>query len=333
MILYCISRATSSTLVLTDHPFSAKTTTMIKILTSTEDRSVNFVRPSNQESRYVRREDDYFIVYLSSHNGCNKACRFCHLTQTKQTDMVEASVDEMLFQAASVIEHYEKMVRDRKEPEANRIHFNWMARGDALASSVILTKWAELTRGLRELAAGSGIVDVQFNISSIFPKEEMSEVIDDRYFEKIYDAFYSKEIEDSKNMPVFYYSLYSMREQFRKRWLPKAADPRLILDALTKWQNRTGQPVVLHWAMIEGENDSAMDVAGIAGAIRFFGLKAKFNLVRYNPYSVMLGHEPAEAIIQRRFDEMVLEMKAPGSRIVPRVGRDVFASCGTFVTK
>ena len=31
-------------------------------LVSSQDRSVNFVWPSGQEARYVRREDDYIIV-------------------------------------------------------------------------------------------------------------------------------------------------------------------------------------------------------------------------------------------------------------------------------
>jgi len=50
-----------------------------KILQSQEDQSVNFIADDGNdgflEARYVRREDNYFIVYLSSQTGCIKACQ------------------------------------------------------------------------------------------------------------------------------------------------------------------------------------------------------------------------------------------------------------------
>ena len=61
-----------------------------KILKSNLDQSVNFVE--NQlvgflESRYVRKVDEYFICYLSSQTGCNRGCKFCHLTASGQTQL------------------------------------------------------------------------------------------------------------------------------------------------------------------------------------------------------------------------------------------------------
>lgn len=66
---------------------------MDMILISKEDASANVVM-GKFEARFVQRTPDYFIIYVSSHQGCNQACRFCHLTQTKQTDMTPASIGD-----------------------------------------------------------------------------------------------------------------------------------------------------------------------------------------------------------------------------------------------
>jgi 23S rRNA (adenine2503-C2)-methyltransferase len=289
---------------------------VMKTLRSSIDRSVNFVLDNGQEARYVRREEEYFIVYLSSHNGCNKACRFCHLTQTGQTDFVEATLGDFFVQAKLVLDHYVAQVSSGAEPPARRINFNWMARGEPLDNSVVTGQWDNLVKGLSTMCAPLGIDDLSFNISSIIP------------------ASYNLEFKFSGDVqPHIYYSLYSLKDGFRRRWLPKAHAPVEVVAQLAKWQEKTHGKVTLHWAMIAGENDDEETMAQIANLISQSRLDAKFNLVRYNPYSDGQGVEPDESILQNRFKQIIPVMKAEGSRIVPRVGFDVQASCGMFVPK
>ena len=108
----------------------------ITVLRSNQDSSINYIFETEQEARYVRRNDDELIVYLSSHNGCNKACRFCHLTQSGQTNFTESSLIEILAQANAVLTEYVGGVYNGK-PKASVIHYNFMARGEALSSTVV----------------------------------------------------------------------------------------------------------------------------------------------------------------------------------------------------
>lgn len=285
-------------------------------LISKEDKSVNFIYDNWLEARFVRREAEYFIVYLSSHDGCNKACRFCHLTQTGQTSFNGTTMEEYLMQAQEVLNYYDS-IKD-SQGAAKRVNFNFMARGEALANEVILTNAKELFSKLENLAKERGLI-ARFNISTIMPMEVESKDLAEVFKDVTQDY-------------AIYYSLYSVNERFRKRWLPKALNYQIALKKLEALQEAKGIEIAFHWAFIEGQNDSKEDLAQLKKVVSEYNIKAKYNLVRYNPYSPSQGQEPTENVLQHNFDELNAFFNSPSSRIVPRVGFDVKASCGMFVS-
>lgn len=291
----------------------------IKILRSDEDLSVNFVADNNVEARYVRRTEDYFIVYLSSHNGCNKACRFCHLTQTKQTDFEHVTIAEYLQQAKEVLEYYANVAK-LSQGEARKVNFNFMARGEPLANKHLRENAKELITGLDVLAKSYGLKEVNYNISSIFP-DEMAEKSISEIFAGLEDY-----------IVTVYYSLYSLDESFRKRWIPKSVSPDEAFRQLQEWQNKGGL-TALHWAYIKDTNDQLCQTQKIIDKVHEYGLSPKFNLVRYNPYSEGQGFESDEEVLNKNFKMLQEALKHPNSRMVPRVGFDVKASCGMFVSE
>lgn len=283
---------------------------------SSEDKSVNFTRQTSDggmlEARFVRRTDDYFIIYVSSHSGCRHACRFCHLTQTGQTMFSPATVEELTEQVELVMQYYET-----SEPKAQRVHINFMARGDALSSAVVCDEFDAFARCAESAAKRNGL-DIRFNISTIFPLDSANTDLC-RSFEK---------------WPVFFYwSLYSLEKRFRKRWLPRAQEPDIVAQRLRDYQEKTGREVIFHWAFIEGQNDQESSVEDVTRWIEATGLEGRFNLVRYNPHNPATGQEPDEARLEMLFDKILPVMRRPGSRIVPRVGFDVAASCGMFLSE
>jgi len=293
---------------------------MPKVLHSCLDRSVNFVREAGDggyfEGRYVRRADDYIVVYLSSHSGCRHACRFCHLTASSQTTMLESSFADYCIQADDVLGHYDSV--KAVEGIAKRAHFNWMARGEALSNSHLVGDFLSITEQLAAKAESRNLLPI-FNISTIFPT-----AFGDRDLSNTFQTTFGE--------VVIYYSLYSLDEGFRRRWLPSALPAEEALSRLGTYQRETDRRIVLHWAYIDGENDSLEDAERIADAIQRHKLKAKFNLVRYNPYSERQGREAREERFNRNFHIIAAAAAAPGSRIIQRVGFDVKASCGMFVS-
>src|SRR5258707_2632131 len=213
------------------------------------DASVNWDRPADVgriEARYVRRCPDYFVVYLSSQTGCSRGCRMCHLTATGQTRLRDATIGEMIEQARTVLDHYR-----REAAPARSVHFNFMARGEPLANKALLCDADGLLGELSRLAVALGLRPRHL-ISTIYPRE-----LGERHLEDIFVTHH----------PDLHYSIYSMSERFRRRWLPKALPAGEAPDRLASWQRRTHKIVTLHHAYIAGGNDAEGDIQAIFDAL------------------------------------------------------------------
>ena len=282
-----------------------------KAIRSSMDQSVNFSRTTSDggmvETRFVRRIPSRFIVYISSMTGCDKACRFCHLTQTGQTMARNLSVDEMVAQAEAVL-------AASTFSTGETVHFNFMARGEPLSNSAV---GRELFERLRDLAVGYELKP-RIKISTIMPADL---VTDD------WNAF------TVSGIPVdVYYSLYRLDAEWRRRWVPKALAVEEALRHLVNYKAITGQRVVLHWALIEGENDDVQHVEAICSAAEKAGLEFDFNLVRYNPANGR-SSEASRQHIDAYLNAMSHYVREPNRvKEIPRVGFDVAASCGMFLT-
>ncbi|HEY7425179.1 MAG TPA: hypothetical protein VH682_13190 [Gemmataceae bacterium] len=283
---------------------------------SSQDASVNWDRPADVgriEARYVRRCPDYFVIYLSSQTGCDQGCRMCHLTASGQTHLRDVTQEEFLQQADTVLDHYR-----RAAPPARSVHFNFMARGEPLANPVLLTHADELLGDLAQRAVALGLRP-RYLVSTIFPRE-----LGDRLLEDICIRYH----------PEIYYSIYSVREHFRRRWLPKALPVEEALDRLVSWQRNTYKICKIHYAFIAGENDSEADVHAICDAVESRRLMVHVNIVRYNPHDPRRhGVESPEEVIQRNAKIYQARLPYARVRVIPRVGYDVHASCGMFFAR
>lgn len=283
----------------------------MQTLKSLQDASVNFVDQKDVgflESRYVRREENYFVVYLSSQTGCNRGCKFCHLTATNQTKFVNATRKDFLDQAKQVVTYY------KTQPKAQEVNYNWMSRGEALANENLLNQSNAILSDLTELSLEHDVAP-KFNVSTIMPK-----TLGDRKLSQIFRG----------HNPTIYYSLYSLNKDFRAKWMPGAMEPEKALENLKNYQGVTNKIINLHWAFIENENDSIEDLEKIVELINKKDILCNFNLVRYNPFSDKEGRESSEEVLKRNYEFLAKNIKGR-TKIITRVGFDVKASCGMFV--
>lgn len=281
----------------------------MQILSSNLDPSVNFVEEHLRgfiEARYVRRHVNYFIAYLSSQTGCNRGCKMCHLTATKQQQFDNCDQQDFISQLDTIFAHYDG---DKNMERATYMHINWMARGEPLANPTVTETSTELLLRLGAMAKERGL-GVKFNISTIMPVTLKKTLVD--CFPLI--------------TPTIYYSLYSVNPEFRSKWLPAAMPPEQALMLIQEYQQRTKKLIKFHGAFIKDENDRDKDITAMMTMITRYKIRGEFNIVRYNPFDSSQGHEsPYLEQIQDCISQYM------PCKIIPRVGSDVFASCGTFI--
>lgn len=276
----------------------------MRILESKIDESVNFIEEQLIgfiESRYVRKVDDYFIAYLSSQTGCNRGCAFCHLTATSQTRSLDCTHEDFMDQAKTVFAHY------AKDRPARYMHYNFMARGEPLANKWFTENSADILTDLGKLALDHG-VKPKFNISTIMPVTMRRRLID--MFPII--------------TPTIYFSMYSADDAWRKRWMPAAMPVDEAIEQLKEYQAISKKIIKVHGAFIRDENDSPEHIRAMID--KLLDLNVEFNIVRYNPLTPEQGDESPEI----RSIHSYLNNHMP-TKIIPRVGPDVQASCGMFV--
>lgn len=287
----------------------------LQVLKSQIDHSVNFIEEQLAgflEARYVKRPNaKYFIAYLSSQNGCNRGCIFCHLTATGQTSFVDANHNDYISQAVKCFKHY----RENKDVFVEYMSYNFMARGEPLANKILLDSGDELLYKLGQVAKGEGL-PAKFNISTIMPVTLKTSLVNTFNYIN----------------PTIYYSLYSTNLEWRKKWMPAAMEPQQALEMLKEYQDFSKKIVKIHYPFIADENDSVEEINNVCDAVTKINLICEFNLVRYNPASPDQGIESSDEVIKRNVEIFENRFKFNSKvQIIPRVGFDVKASCGMFV--
>lgn len=225
---------------------------------------------------------------------------------------LDATVADFMSQSNKVLAHADVHANIK---EAKAVHYNFMARGEPLACRTVLKLWPIIAESLTRKAMARKLRP-RFLISTILPSSLVGRRLSDIF---------------PVHHPEIYWSLYSTWPVVRRKWLPNAMDVRLSAAMLAEWQQDTNKIPKVHFAFIKGQNDCPEAMEDIAHLLNKFHLRVNVNIVRYNPPNDK-SEESDEDVIQDRVDQLKSLLPLSRVDVIPRVGFDVFASCGTFVT-
>lgn len=336
---------------------------VLRRLSSRVDGSVNHVArygSSVIECRYVRRSPDVISVYVSSHNGCKMKCQFCWLTAQQQHDFTHVDIPTYQQQVATVlnshIQQHESESRDKI-----RININLMSRGEALANKHIVSHYDQFYDSLHELVVRQlGYHSMKINLSTIMPYTIRDHTLSHIFKHKPVNLYYSLysmspafrqkwipnaisptlALDKLKQLQTDYFTHHTQQQLSQQHAETGSSTPSYIPG------------VNFHWSFIANENDNEGDIRHMLSELsRYNFTNNKFNLVRFNPHPSLAKqgyHEPSEEKLTNLFNIIQQHMnhtsqhaasstsanynnKWHPSRIIPRAGPDVYASCGMFI--
>src|SRR5690606_15412150 len=203
----------------------------------------------------------------------------------------------------------------------------FMARGEPLLNPLVHNSWDELSEEiLKTIYSATGVtVPVHFLISTIFPMTLSAEKTETMLLV----------MANSTTPPRIYYSAYPCPQDTRRKWVPKGHmlfRSMMFLDLYGGELQDYGMDDLnkIHFPVIKGVTDDLDFHRTFTSKMCIAGRPVdSINLIRYNPPYV--GH--SEEADDETYEKVAEIYREYGYRvkIIPRVGADVKASCGTFL--
>ncbi|MCQ1765367.1 hypothetical protein NOJ28_07495 [Neorhizobium galegae] len=221
-------------------------------------------------------------------------------------------LEDILFQAETVISALLDL-----DIAVKNLHFNFMARGDVISNIDLVRSWSDVELGLSSLAQRKNIsANAAILVSTIFPKK-----IGFEYIENLFES----------RITNIYYSYYSKKDSFRRRWLPNSQSVEESCLFLKKFHESSGKRPRFHFCFIDGQNDSMEDLDDLIDVASDFSPFFDVNIVRFNPPPGSNYAESPEERVLKNVEYLRKYLPSSNVKIISRVGYDVKASCGMFL--
>lgn len=281
-----------------------------KIVNSKVDNTIKYIFYRNHDNAilefsYISKNDGKDIICVPSQTMCAIGCKFCHTTDY----IGKIKVNTIL--GVDIVEGVDYIYNDLKL---------------SLAPKTLLVSFmgcGEPVLNYKNVVEAMGLIKCEYK--NIYTRFAIATSLPDVVFP---DFFEMTRLIKSYELPVkLHVSLHYTNDKLRNEWMPKAINIESTLAAAEFFKAYTNNPVEIHYALIEGVNDTGEDAIKLCGLIKGKGFNVKF--LFYNE-KTSLGMHPSE-IKQFEMFKMYLDMIDVPSEYYKPPGLDVGASCGQFL--
>ena len=271
------------------------------------DSTIKYVFVNNDnftlEFSYINKNDGKDIICVPNQTMCNMACKFCHCTEyigkikSEKLSWLDL-VDGIQYIISDLGLRYDKMLL-----------ISFMGIGEPILNHENIIKTMLHFYKKREM------INIRFAIATCIPKNHWIEFFN-----------FTNSIKQL-GLPVkLHLSLHYTDESIKKEWMPASLDIFSSINAVNFYRLVTGNKVEIHYALIDGLNDSEQDAIYLSQLLENKNMVVKF--LFFNEKESLDYHRSNKDkldIFKKYFDEWELEFE-----YYTPPGLDIGASCGQF---
>jgi 23S rRNA (adenine2503-C2)-methyltransferase len=274
---------------------------------SKEDKTIKYIYELDNkqiiEFSYIDNGTGKDIICVPCQTMCNMSCAFCHLTDHVGKIPLRNLTGALIFDIVMLI------CDDLSLSEDRQLLISYMGCGEPLDNI------EGILSSIRYLKAER--TNIRFGLATMLPKKRWRE-----FFEL------TQSIEDTKINLKVHLSLHFVEDNLRTNWMPSAWNIDNSIGALKIYNTITGNPIEVHYTIMDGVNDSDGDIQRL-GEIIPIGCTIKFMM-----YSERKAIDAQKASIDK-INKHIEYLSGLGHTVeyYEPPGNDIGSSCGQFLTQ
>lgn len=256
------------------------------------------------EFSYINKNDGKNIICVPCQTMCNIGCKFCHAT-----DYV-GKYKATLIIGIDIADGVDYIYNDLKLGDNPKtLLISYMGIGEPVVN------YKNVIDSMLLIKSNYKDIYVRFAISTSLP---------DIFFT---DFFEMVRLVKGHDLPVkLHVSLHYTNDIQRKEWMPRAVNIKSTIAAAEFFKEYTGNPVEIHYALIDKVNDTVIDAIELSKILNNRDFNVKF--LFYNEKSTLNIH-PSKMGSYEVFKRELNDKGITCEYYVPP-GLKIGSSCGSF---